>query len=51
MATVKTVASSTTPLGDKAAKLMAAPDVVHSNYVPAQLNRQLEFLEFNPGMS
>ena len=33
----------------KAAKAMASPDVVHSNYDPAQMHRQLEFIDFNEG--
>ena len=32
------------------AKAMASLQVVHSNYVPAQLHRQLQFLDFNVGM-
>jgi len=32
---------------EKAAKVMASPEVVHSSYVPAQLHRQLEFIDFN----
>ena len=33
----------------KQAKIMAAPNVVHSNYVPSQLERHLEFMHFNSG--
>ena len=32
------------------AEAMAAPNVVHSNYVPADLQRHLQFLQFNAGM-
>ena len=35
----------------KQAKVMAAPNVVHSNYVPSQLERHLEFMHFNSGKS
>ena len=28
----------------------SANQIVHSSYVPAQLHRQLEFLDFNSGM-
>lgn len=33
----------------RAAAIMASPIVTHSNYVPAQLHRQLEFIDFNRG--
>ena len=32
------------------AEAMASTHVVHSNYVPAQLHRQLQFLDYNVGM-
>lgn len=32
------------------AKAMAASPAIHSNYVPAQLHRQLQFLDYNVGM-
>ena len=31
------------------AKAMCAAKIVHSNYVPAQLHRQLQFLDYNAG--
>ena len=31
------------------AEAMASTEVVHSNYVPAQLLRQLQFLDYNVG--
>ena len=31
------------------ADVMASPKVVHSNYVPAQVERHLNFLDFNKG--
>ena len=33
----------------KQSKVMEAEKVVHSNYVPAQLERHLEFMQFNDG--
>ena len=34
---------------DRAKAVMDDPKVVHSNYVPAQLHRHLEFMQFNKG--
>ena len=31
------------------AEAMSAANIVHSNYVPAQLHRQLQFLDYNAG--
>ena len=33
------------------AKVMATPNATHSSYVPGQLERHLEFMNFNSGMS
>ena len=35
---------------NREAEAMASTQVIHSNYVPAQLHRQLQFLDYNVGM-
>ena len=44
-----TICSQTKTRAERESDAMSAEQIVHSNYVPAQLHRHLQFLDFNSG--
>ena len=43
------ISSQTKTRVERESDAMSAEQIVHSNYVPAQLHRHLQFLDFNSG--
>ena len=44
-----TISSQNKTKVERESDAMSADQIIHSNYVPAQLHRHLQFLDFNSG--